>query len=148
MSQDNVIVRKGTTYVFPESACIAARDDHDALILVEQFRQPTARRTLELPGGILRKDETPLACAVREFTEETGLASGNCRLLFTLDLDLSTAVHRTHVFAALTRDPTPLRTPEFRVKRIPPPQAMDMVQSGAITHAPTVAAILSIIAEY
>lgn len=149
MDPGNVIIRKGTTYVFPESACMLALDQTGAIILVEQFRRPKSETTLELPGGVVQPGETPEISARREFEEETGLMVANARFLFSLDLDLSTTVHRTHVFSSIVQRIIPKkRSPEFEVRRLLLGEALDLIRSGSITHAPTVAGVLSISAEY
>lgn len=57
------------------AAVIIAVDDEGCLLLVEQYRIPIGRRTLELPAGLVG-DETagePLTdAAARELEEETG----------------------------------------------------------------------------
>lgn len=59
------------------AAVILAVDAEDHVILVEQFRVPLGRSTIELPAGLIgdgdqTADEDPTAAAVRELEEETG----------------------------------------------------------------------------
>lgn len=144
MARDKTIIQKGTTYVFPESACMLATDTKGSLLLIEQFRKPRAEQTLELPGGVVREGETPLQAAYREFAEETGFSAGEALFLFTLDLDLSTTLHRTHVFTARAREPDGASDAEFKIRRLQMNEALTMIRDGAITHAPTVAATLAL----
>ncbi len=58
--------------------------DGDAAILVEQFRVPIGRRSLELPAGLIGDDiadEAIEASAARELEEETGYRAGSLRHL-------------------------------------------------------------------
>lgn len=58
-------------------AAVILAIDHDHVILVEQFRVPLGRRTIELPAGLVGDHddvagEDALTAAVRELEEETG----------------------------------------------------------------------------
>lgn len=62
------------------AAVILATDDGH-VILVEQFRVPLGRRTIELPAGLVGDheedaDEDALTAAARELEEETGYRAG------------------------------------------------------------------------
>jgi ADP-ribose pyrophosphatase len=54
------------------SAVIMPVDDRRRVLLVRQYRLPARRYLWELPAGRLDPGETPLKCARRELTEETG----------------------------------------------------------------------------
>lgn len=59
------------------AAVILAVDEHDHVLLVEQYRVPLGMPCLELPAGLIGDDEQfdgedPLAAAGRELEEETG----------------------------------------------------------------------------
>ena len=59
------------------AAVIIAVDDEDHVLLVEQFRVPLGRSTIELPAGLIgdddsSDDEDALSAAGRELEEETG----------------------------------------------------------------------------
>lgn len=59
------------------AAVILAIDEHDHVLLVEQYRVPLGRPCIELPAGLIGDEdaydgEDPLAAAGRELEEETG----------------------------------------------------------------------------
>ena len=57
----------------PGGVGILPVDDRGICYMVRQFRYPFSRQLLEIPAGKLEYGEDPLACAVRELSEETGL---------------------------------------------------------------------------
>ena len=48
-------------------------DREARVVLVEQYRPPLGRTTLEMPAGTIEADETPNQTVAREVAEETGL---------------------------------------------------------------------------
>ncbi|HYO80872.1 MAG TPA: NUDIX hydrolase [Bryobacteraceae bacterium] len=59
----------------PGSAVMMAVDEHERILLVQQFRVPAHTRMWELPAGRLDPGESPLDAAVRELREETGYSA-------------------------------------------------------------------------
>ena len=62
------------------AAVILAVDEHDHVLLVEQFRVPLGQPCIELPAGLIGDEddfegEDPLAAAGRELEEETGYSA-------------------------------------------------------------------------
>ncbi len=47
------------------------------VVLIEQFRHGIQEFTLEIPGGMVDRGESPLIAASRELTEETGYVSSD-----------------------------------------------------------------------
>lgn len=56
-------------------ACVVAIDDKENIYLVNQYRKPIEKMSLEIPAGKLEKNEDPLRCAIRELKEEAGLVA-------------------------------------------------------------------------
>lgn len=68
------------------AAVILAIDEHDHVLLVEQFRVPLGRACLELPAGLVGDDdsaagEDATAAANRELIEETGYRAGRMEVV-------------------------------------------------------------------
>jgi 8-oxo-dGTP pyrophosphatase MutT (NUDIX family) len=61
------------------SIVVATPDDLKHVVLVEVGRFPIERMSLEFPAGGVDGDEKPIEAAVRELSEETGLAVRECR---------------------------------------------------------------------
>ncbi len=69
----------------PGASAIVPVTDDGKIILVEQFRKPIEKVSLEIPAGKLDKGENPDHCAVRELQEETGYTSKNIRKILTIN---------------------------------------------------------------
>ena len=68
------------------AAVILAIDEEDHVILVEQFRVPMGRPSIELPAGLIGDDdsiagEDAVAAAARELEEETGYRAERMEVL-------------------------------------------------------------------
>lgn len=59
----------------PGGVTVLPVDEEGYVYCVRQFRYPFAEHLLEAPAGKLEKGEDPLACAVRELSEETGITA-------------------------------------------------------------------------
>lgn len=68
------------------AAVILAVDEDDHVILVEQFRVPMGRASIELPAGLIgdeqhAQDEDAVEAAMRELEEETGYRAERMEVL-------------------------------------------------------------------
>lgn len=136
----HIPIDRSTIYVFPESACLALMKSN-AVLLIEQWREAHGKNTLELPGGVVEANEEPKHAAIREMYEETGIVIELAEQLFTIDLDFSSSIHKTHVFFSACLEETQISGAAMLVNML---DAQEMIKSGEITHAPTVAAILAL----
>ena len=75
--------------------------DGDRIYLVEQFRYPIGRRSLELPQGSLEADGLePEAIARAELLQETGIVAVRMELLGAFNIAVGYSNQRDYVFLA------------------------------------------------
>lgn len=61
----------------PDWINVVAVTPERKIVVVEQFRFGVAKTTVEIPAGIIEKDETPQQAAIRELQEETGYTAAS-----------------------------------------------------------------------
>jgi len=67
------------------AVAVLALDDHDRVLLIQQYRHPIAAREWELPAGLMDTEgESGLETAKRELLEEVDLAASDWHLLTEL----------------------------------------------------------------
>lgn len=69
------------------------------IILVKQYRQGSGEFTIEIPMGIINKEEKPEIAAVRELQEETGYTGGEVRMLGKFINNASKETGNIYIFA-------------------------------------------------
>lgn len=109
--------------------------------LVEQFRYPIGKATLEIPAGKREPGQSFLACARAELKQETGLSAKSLKeiLVFHPCNAFSDEVQHLYVATGLSRGKTDLDADEFiNVKKIPLKKAYQMIKKGEITDAKTI----------
>jgi ADP-ribose pyrophosphatase len=84
---DEVVMPDGTTarrdyQVHPGSVAVLALDDHDRVVVIEQYRHPVRHKLWEIPAGLLDvPGENPLHAAQRELYEEAHVKAEDWRVL-------------------------------------------------------------------
>tara|TARA_B100000242_G_scaffold213968_1_gene155921 strand:- start:2677 stop:3243 length:567 start_codon:yes stop_codon:yes gene_type:complete len=82
-------------------ASIIAITQKNEIVLVEQFRPAVNKKTLELPGGIVEKNNSPIDVAKRELLEETGFkVNGKLEKLGKIDIDYGRISNKAYGFFA------------------------------------------------
>lgn len=113
--------------------------------LVRQTRYALNQQTWEIPEGGSDRAESTLECAKRELEEEVGLQAEHWTELMQLHLSNSVCDEKAVVYVArgIFAGTQALETTEdIEVKKLPLQEAINMVLTGEITDAITVAALL------
>ncbi len=119
--------------------------DGDHIYLVEQFRYPVGRRSLELPQGSLEAAGIePEVIARAELRQETGIVAANLELLGAFNIAVGYSNQRDYTFLAtgLTLGP---RTPDreehdILLHRVSLVEFEEKIRSNVIDDAQTLAA--------
>jgi ADP-ribose pyrophosphatase len=131
---------------------VAAVDERDRIVLVQQYRHPVGRRLWELPAGLVDVEgESLAAVALRELTEEADLRAGRLDVLVDLHTSPGYSDERIRIFLAreLTEVPDTDRhdrreeEAELTVVRVDLDEAVRMALAGEITNAAAVAGVLA-----
>lgn len=149
--KDTVVLPNGTVipdYYVRESrgfVVVFALTPDDDVILVRQFKYGAGKIVLELPAGMIDPGESALACAVREFGEETGYRAEieHVRSFPTDPTNSNNLMHlyvgrNAHHAHAQKFDPAE----EIEVELAPRSHLRKLIATGAIEVAPHVASIL------
>ena len=113
----------------------------DSIYLVQQFRYPVGRMTLELPAGKREKGQTYLACARAELKQETGLSAKHMKEVMMFNPSNAFSNEELHLYIAtgLTRGKDSPDEDEFiNLKKIPLKTAYRRWEKGQICDAKTV----------
>ena len=117
----------------------------DRVVLIRQYRHGTEDFTLEIPGGMVdREDPSPLHAARREMQEETGYDSEDIIPLGAIHPNPAIQGNRCHSFLARNVEkrfePNFDTTEETEVTLTPLADIPDLIRQGHITHALVVVA--------
>jgi ADP-ribose pyrophosphatase len=137
--------RERATIQHPGAVTILPLVDRDHVCLIRNYRIAVRETLIELPAGTLEPGEDPQVAAVRELAEETGYRTGRIERLGRMLMSPGILNERMHVFLATELTPGPLDLqPDEEIERLVTPwdQAIEMIRSGTIEDAKTVAALL------
>ncbi len=120
--------------------------DQDGKIwFVRQFRLGALQELLELPAGLMEKDEPPEISAGRELREEIGMAADELRQLGQFYMAAGYSSEYMYIYLATGLHPSPLEQDEdefLQVQAIPVKQVYEMVHANQVHDGKTLAALL------
>ncbi len=130
---------------------IAVAKDKDKFVLVRQWRHGMGALSLEFPGGVAEKGESPCETAARELREETGYRAGKTVLLGSLNPNPAMFTNKVHFVLCeeLTAegDPTPDGDERIQTVRMSPSAMLRSFGGGEYVHA-LMAAAFSMYLKY
>jgi ADP-ribose pyrophosphatase len=125
--------------------CVLAIDDQGLVYLTKEFHYAIGRDSIEAVSGGIEDNEEGLACAHRELQEELGLQANRWAHLTTIDPFTTIVSSPTQLYLAqgLTQaSRSPEGTELIETVVMPLREAIAMVKTGKITHAPTCVLLL------
>ena len=124
---------------------IVPLDERDRVIMVKQYRYAVGETLLEAPAGIVEEGEEPDQTAQRELQEEVGLIAGDLRKLGEFWATPGFCNELMHAYVARDLQNSSLDPDDdedITVVAVPMTEALDMIASGKIRDAKTIAALL------
>ena len=125
---------------------VIAVTSEQQLVMIEQFRVGSNTVELEIPGGVMDRQETdPVATAVRELREETGYEGRNARLLGSVRPN--PAIMSNTCYTVLIEDCRLAHPVEFdhgediATRILPVDEAVRLAATGKIQHSLVVAGL-------
>ncbi|MCG8425089.1 MAG: NUDIX hydrolase [Proteobacteria bacterium] len=137
-------IRTFSVIAMPDWVNVVAITPGDEIVLVRQYRHGSARQTLEIPGGLIEKDESVERAARRELREETGYEAEDWHEIGVVEPNPALQTNRCYTMLArgarqvADLDPDPGEV--IAVEHRPLADIHTMVKSGEIIHAMVVAA--------
>ena len=134
-----------------DSIAIVAIDGDDNVLLVKQFRKAVEKEVLEIPAGGIEPGEEPVAAVKRELREETGFLPQRVERIGGFYASPGYSSEFLHLFVASDLTPEKLQaedTESIKVERVPISQILELIRTGAINDAKSVAGLLMLLFLY
>ena len=115
----------------------------DDIVMIETFRYPANRFSLEIPSGYIENGEDPEKCARRELLEEAGYVAGNLESMGWFH-PWTRSLRKAYLFIAKDLSKQEQRLDEtelIRVKIVSLDDALKKLKANKIVHAPTIIAL-------
>ncbi|MBL7125765.1 MAG: NUDIX hydrolase [Dehalococcoidales bacterium] len=140
--------RQTTREIVEHSDCIAVVviDKNDNVLLVKQFRKPVEKELLEIPAGGIDTGEDPEEAVSRELREEIGYMPRKVQRLGGFYSAPGYCSEYLYLYLATDLVPSQLiaeDTEEINVVRIPLREIADLITTGRICDAKSIAGLLA-----
>ncbi|PIU55696.1 MAG: hypothetical protein COS87_04245 [Chloroflexi bacterium CG07_land_8_20_14_0_80_45_17] len=116
------------------------------MLLVRQFRYPVGKSLLEIPAGGIEPGEKPVDCVRRELQEKIGYLPGKIERLGGFYSIPGYGTEYLHCYLATDLVPSRLvaeDTDEIEVVKVPLNQIPQLIASGEICDAKSIASLLT-----
>ncbi len=128
-----------------DSVCMVPLDTDGNVLLVRQYRKPTESVLLEVPAGGIEDGESPEEAALRELQEEVSHIADSLRLMSGFWLAPGWCDEYMYAFLATELRPSN-REQDYdemvEVRRVPLAETLDLIETGEIQDAKSIAALL------
>ena len=131
-----------------DSICVVPLDDDGNVVLVRQYRKPAEASLLEVPAGGVEAGEVSEETVQRELQEETGYTAGKLQHLSSFWVAPGWCTEYMHAYLATELTPASLDADDdenILVERVPLAQTLELIASGQIEDAKSIAALLLVL---
>jgi len=129
---------------------IVALDENDNVLLVKQYRKPVEKALLEIPAGGVEDGEDADASALREMQEETGYLPKQLNKIGGVYASPGYCNEFLYLYLATDLVPSKLSADDdehIKLIRVPLLKIPQLISSGEICDAKSVAALLTVITD-
>ena len=123
----------------PDWVNIIVVTEDNEIVFINQFRHGISSPTLEIPGGMVDEDESPLESARRELLEETGYSSENFIEIGKVHPNPAIFNNYCYIFLALSAvkvsEPKFEGTEDIENVLYPASKIDELIKRGKITHS-------------
>jgi ADP-ribose pyrophosphatase len=130
-----------------DAIAVVVLDSKDRVILVRQYRKAVGKTLLEIPAGGVDPGEQPINTVRRELQEEIGYLPNKIDKLGGFYSAPGYCTEFLHLYVATYLIPSQLKaedTEDIEVVRVPLAKVPDLIASGEIADAKSVAGLLRV----
>ncbi len=139
-----------TREIVEHSDCIAVvvLDEADNVLMVKQYRMAVEKTLLEIPAGGIEPGEQPVQAVSRELQEEIGFRPKKIQKLGGFYSAPGYCTEYLHFYLATQLEHSQLEaedTDEIEVVKVPMSQVQNLIASGEIVDAKSIAGLLRVL---